>query len=238
MNTEERERALLKLLEEERDKACRQLLAEAAKRAGTIKREAYHRERGLLHQRIDAERHRARDLLRAASAERSTAERRRGEQADAGLIAAAWPRLRAHLMDRWASGDGRVQWVSAALAQARGALPPTDWTIRHARGWPESERAAALADLARHGIPAPALRADATLSAGLVIAAPGGELDMSLEGLLEDRARVAARLLAHAKSAVPKASAAKQGAGVNAREGGLAGLQRSGRESGAGEAPA
>ena len=235
MNTEERERALLKLLEEERDKACRQLLAEAAKRAGTIKREAYHRERGLLHQRIDAERHRARDLLRAASAERSTAERRRGEQADAGLIAAAWPRLRAHLMDRWASGDGRVQWVSAALAQARRALPPTDWTIRHARGWPESERAAALADLAGQGRPVPALRADATLSAGLVITAPGGELDMSLEGLLEDRARVAARLLARAKSGVPKASAAAQSAAMGASERGAAGAERSGGASRAGK---
>ncbi len=203
MNTQERERALLKLIQEERDKACWRLLAEAAERAAAIKRDAYRRERRLLHQRIDAERRRAQDLLSAATAERATAERRQAEQADAGLIAAAWPRLRAHLADRWARAEDRAVWVGAALAQARRALPRERWTIRHAAGWPEAERAAALAELARHGIPTPALRTDAALSAGVVIAAGGGVLDMSLEGLLQDRARLEARLLALAKAAAP-----------------------------------
>ncbi|MCG6940245.1 MAG: hypothetical protein LJE69_03220 [Thiohalocapsa sp.] len=205
MNTEQRERALLKLVQDERDKACRRLLAEAAERAAAIKRDAYRRERGLLHQRIEAERSRAQGLLRKAGAERATAERRRGELADARLLAAVWPRLRAQLAERWASADSRVQWVSTALAQARKRLPQMGWTIRHAPGWPEAERATALAELAQHGIPTPSLRADGELSAGLLIAAGGGVLDMSLEGLLQDREQVEARLLALARRGAPDA---------------------------------
>ena len=229
MNNIEREHALLKLVQDERDKACRKLLAEAALRAAAVKRDAYRRERDLLHQRIDAERRRARGLLRAASAERATAERRQGEQADAQLIAALWPRLRVHLADRWARNESRIAWVSAALAQARRALPHAGWTIRHAPGWPEAERATALAALARHGVAGPALRADAALSAGLVVVADGGVLDMSLEGLLQDRARVEARMLALAKSA-------GHGAGGAIGDAAGTGAAGSGREAQAGEA--
>lgn len=199
MNIEERERALLKLVEEERDKACRRLLAEADERAGALLRDAYRRERAALHERIVAERSRAEGILRAAAAERATAERRRGEQADARLLAAAWPGLRAQLAERWSDPDQRRDWVASTLEQALARLPHSGWTIRHAGGWPQAERAAAQARLAQAGVAAPALRADADLTAGLIVAAGGAVLDMSLEGLLRDRARIEARLLALAK---------------------------------------
>jgi hypothetical protein len=202
MNTEERERALLALVHDERDKACRQLLAEAAARAAAITREAFRRERALLHQRVVTERSRAEGLLRAAAAERATAERRRGEAADADLLAAAWPRLCEQLAERWAVAASRRLWVDTTLAQALRRLPHTRWTIRHAAGWPEEERAAALARLAAAGLPEPALRADGDVAAGLVVVAGGAVLDMSLAGLLQDRARIEARLLALAERAV------------------------------------
>jgi hypothetical protein len=214
MNTEERERALLRLVQDERDKACRRILTDAGERTRVIRRDAYRRERAALHERVDAERRRAQGLLRAASAQRATAERRLGEQADARLIAAAWPRLRAQLAERWANAETRGQWVSTALEQARRRLPHAAWIIRHAAGWPESERAQALAVIGQAGIPAPALRADGALTAGLVISAGGAVLDMSLEGLVLDRAQVEARLLALAKAdtGAPAADAAGPGA--------------------------
>jgi hypothetical protein len=222
MNTDEREQALLRLVQEERDKACRQVLAEADARARALKRDAYRRERAALHERIAAERQRAEGLLRAAAAERATAERRLGEQADARLIAAAWPALRAQLAERWANAGTRGQWVSTALAQARRRLPHSAWTIRHAAGWPQAERDTALAGLAADGTPAPILRADGDISAGLVIAAGGAMLDMSLEGLLRDRAQVEARLLALAKQGDPGAGPQPRGPGAAAPEEGTA----------------
>lgn len=199
MNIEERERALLKLVEDERDKACRQLLAEADARARALIHDAYQRERAALHQRIVAERSRAEGILRAAAAEQATARRRRGEQAHERLLAAAWPRLQAQLAERWAQPDQRRRWVETTLEQALARLPGRGWTIRHAGGWPQAERDAALARLARADIEPPALRADGDLAAGLIVAAGGAVLDMSLAGLLRDRARIEARLLALAK---------------------------------------
>jgi hypothetical protein len=64
MNTEERERALLRFVEEERDKVCRDLLADARARARALIRDAYRRNRAALHQRVVAERTRAEGLLR------------------------------------------------------------------------------------------------------------------------------------------------------------------------------
>jgi hypothetical protein len=199
MNTEERERALLRLITDDRDERCRALLADAQKRARALIADAYRRQRPMLHQRIVAERSRAEGLLRAATAERATAERRRGEQADSRFIATAWPRLRAHLIERWADARSRVLWVETALSQALQRLPRGSWTIRHAGGWPEAERSAALARLHAAGVDAPALHADAEIEAGLVIAAGGGLLDMSVAGLLCDRARIEGRLLALAE---------------------------------------
>lgn len=201
MNVEERERALLRFVEEERDKVCRDLLADARARARGLIRDAYRRHRAALHQRVVAERTRAEGLLRAANAERATALRRRGELADGELILSAWPRLQAHLAERWTAADTRARWIDSALSQALARLPRSGWTIRHAAGWPEAERAAAKARLAEVGIEAPALRADSGMAAGLVVSAGGAALDMSLAGLLRDRARVEARLLALAKQA-------------------------------------
>jgi hypothetical protein len=201
MNIEERERELLRFVEEERDKVCRELLADAKARTRALIRDAYRRHRAALHDRVVAERTRAEGLLRAASAERATALRRRGELADGELIRAAWPRLEAHLAERWRAAETRVRWVDAALGQALERLPRFGWTIRHAGGWSETERAAAQTRLVEAGIDAPALRSDSGMVAGLVVIAGGAVLDMSLAGLLRDRARVQARLLALAKQA-------------------------------------
>jgi hypothetical protein len=209
MKQEARAQALLALVQVERDKACRQLLEDAAARAAAIKREVYRRERALLHQRVVAERSRAEALLRTAAAEQATAARRRGEQADAALLAAVWPRLEAQLLERWAAPASRRQWVDGALAQARQRLPHAHWIIRHAGGWPEAEQALALAQLREQGLPQPSLRTDGALHAGLIIAAGGAELDVSARGLLRDRARIEARLLALAARAAGASAAAQ-----------------------------
>jgi hypothetical protein len=239
MNLDEREAALLKLVEDERERACRALLHDAAQRAQAIRQQAYRRERAALHQRIVAERARADELVRAAAAERATAERRLDEQTDAQLLAAAWPPLRSRLHERWRQGATRRLWVLRALEQARHRLPPPAWSIRYAPGWTAAEQQAVLSALGATSLTKPepefgqepdsalgleselkidpepelgpkpeagrALRLelklslDEGLSAGLVVTAEQAVLDMSLEGMLRDRAWIEARLLALAK---------------------------------------
>jgi len=196
MNVEERERMLLKLVEDWREQECRKIIAEAEARAAELRKQAFSRERAALHQRVVAERSRARSLIQAARAERMTRERRRSEHGDALVIGEAWPRLRARLTERWRDPEGRARWVAGALQQALARLPHRGWVIRHPSDWMADEQSRLAADVETETGHMPTLEPDANLVAGLVIGGSGALLDMSVDGLLRDRAHIDARLLA------------------------------------------
>ena len=78
----------------------------------------------------------------------------------------------------------------------RRLLPKGTWTLRHAPNWPEEEWQALVTALTAELGSEPRLVADGSLSAGLTVEGAGAVLDGSLEGLLKDRGRIEARLLA------------------------------------------
>jgi hypothetical protein len=137
-----------------------------------------------------------RTLLEAARAEHDTRARTGDERATTRLLTSAWPRLRERLAARWAAPDTRRDWAVSALEQARRVLPEGLWTVRHAPGWSADEWQPLAAALAEERTNEPRFIADGALTAGLTIASGGALLDASLEGLLKDRARLEARLLA------------------------------------------
>jgi hypothetical protein len=197
VNLEEREAGLLKLVDSYREAECRSLLESAQQEAASLIRRTYREERARVHQRVLAERASARERIQAARAERDTRKRAGGERASARLLAAAGPRLEAALRARWQDPAGRKLWVQGVLDQARRLLPKGTWTLRHAPHWPEAEWRPLVASLKVELDNEPRLVADGALSAGLVVEAAGGAvLDGSLEGLLKDRGRLEARLLA------------------------------------------
>jgi hypothetical protein len=196
MNTEERERALLALVDDYRERECRKLLDDARERAREFVRRRFETERAALHDRVAAERARALGLIQSARAEQATRERRRSEQLDSAMTEAAWPLLRAALRGRWSNAHTRGRWVDSALERCLALLPAQAWEIRHAPDWPASERAEIERRLAAH-LPEPVrFESDAALEAGLIVRCGGAVLDASLDGLTRDRGRVEARLLA------------------------------------------
>jgi len=209
MNIEEREQGLLRLVDDYRDQECRRILGEAQARAREVRGQAFARERAALHQRITAERARARGLIQAAEAERATRERRRSEQLDAALVDAVWPGLVAELEARWRNAETRRDWVGHALDEALRRLARGDWLVRHAPGWPEEDRAEADQRLRQQADVTARFSADGSIAAGLIVSASGAALDMSLEGLLRDRARVESRLLALAKQSQGKGASSE-----------------------------
>jgi hypothetical protein len=200
MNLEDRAKGLLKLVESYRAKECREAIERASDEAREILRRAWRRERDHLHASVEGERARARSLIQAARAERSTRERSSGDRRNTRLLALAWPLLEARLQANWRDQRRREIWVSQALAAAWETLPVGSWVVRHAPDWEAPERAppcVALAErLAGRGSPAPGFSADPQLTAGLVVESGAARLDASLEGLLQDRAQLEARLLA------------------------------------------
>jgi hypothetical protein len=196
MNLDEREQGLLKLVEDYRDAECRALREAARAEAAQLIARTYRDERARLHERVAAERAGARGRINAARAERDTRERAGGERANARLLAAAWPRLREVLVDRWQDPAGRRGWIAAVLAQARQVLPAGVWTLRHAPTGTASEWQALARELTATLDAEPSLVADGAVVAGITVDCAGAVLDGSLEGLLKDRTRIESRLLA------------------------------------------
>lgn len=200
MRLGEREQGLIRLIEQYRDEECRERLEQAQTRASALLREVYRRERAYLHEQIEAERQRARSRIEAARADHRTRLRRRGERAQARVLEAAWPRLRTALLARWHSVQGRRGWVEHALRLAGGVLPPPrageHWVVHHAPEWLAAERQAVSAALELGLNRQPRFYADRDLVAGVRITCGGAQLDATLAGLLRDRPRLEARLLA------------------------------------------
>ena len=196
MNTEEREAALLQWLEHQGEHACRQILDAAQVESKRLLTEAFHQARSRLHARLLSERRTARERIHAVRAERETRARASGERASVRLLALAWPRLRAALAARWADSESRRRWIHNSVRLACATLPRGQWTIRHPPDWASSERGEVAATLIETQGQSPHFLADGALVAGLVIESAGASLDASLEGLLRDRDRLEARLLA------------------------------------------
>jgi hypothetical protein len=196
MNLDEREQGLLKLVESYRETECRSLLEAARQEAAELIGRTYRQERARLHERLLAERAGARERIQAARAERDTRTRAGGERASSRILANAWPRIEAALRGRWRDPEGRQTWVQGVHAQARHLLPKGVWTLRHAPDWPEPEWQALGAALTAELGSEPRFVADGSVSAGLAIEGAGALLDGTLEGLLKDRTRIEARLLA------------------------------------------
>jgi len=196
MNLAERQQGLLKLVEDYREQECRRLLDAARQEASALLRETYRREMGQLHRRVVAERSRAQSVIQAARAERATRERRTSEHLNLDQLESAWPLLRERLLARWRVPEQRQRWAARYLRRALDLLPRSHWMVRHAPEWREPERQAMAEDLAKHLGQAPRFQSEGRIEAGLIVESGGAVLDASLAGLLQDRARLEARLLA------------------------------------------
>jgi hypothetical protein len=196
MKLEDRRKALLLVVQEYREQECRRLLDAAQAEAAGLIRDTFRKQRSLLHNRVVAERARAQARIQAARAERATRDRRRTEQASIVLLEAAWPLLRARLADLWSVPERRRAWTERYLRRGLELLPRGRWEVRHAAAWSESERGDAVQELSRRLGRSPRFETDGGMEAGLIIACEGAVLDASLEGLLRDRQRLEARLLA------------------------------------------
>lgn len=196
MNLEERRRGLLKLVSDYREQECRRILDAAGKEAHEITKQAFRKERARLHDRVVAERSRARSLIQSARAEHATQERWTSERRSLDLLELAWPLLRERLLASWRVPGQRRRWVARYLHQAIDLLPPSHWTVLHAPEWREEERQDIAAELAERLGHAPRFQSEGGLEAGLIIESGGAVLDASLQGLVRDRSGLESRLLA------------------------------------------
>ena len=197
MNTEERARALLALVDEYRDSKRAESVGKARAEARAAAAEASQLARSRVHEAIGAERKRYQAAVSAAEARLHTRRRLAHQSRQAAMVAAGWQRLRGVLAARWADPGGRRCWVETHLARALAVLPRGDWEVRHAPDWPEAERRERTARLAERAEAAVAFVANPSIQAGFRVRTGHNTLDATLDGLLAERKAIEGRLLHH-----------------------------------------
>lgn len=195
MTVQQREQALLDLVEADRHARCTALLDEARSQARTLLARADADARAHVKQAFADESERARATLDAARAELQTRQRLHAQRHMEALLALGWRQLPEALRARWADASTRAQWIEHALTQARASLGACGWTLHHGSTWPDAEREALAPRLVAQTGTAPSFVFDPRIDAGLRLAAGGNVVDATLTGLLADRDEIGGRLV-------------------------------------------
>jgi hypothetical protein len=149
-----------------------------------------------LHQAVDEERRHREDALLNAR-HRIEADQRKNLLAGyKEYLREVWPLLVAELERRWSDNEGRRLWCEMAIREACVSLPHEQWIVELPGNWSASDNASLANAFAGQELPGPELRIGNGLSRGVRIRCGDACLDASLEGLLDRRTEIEARLLA------------------------------------------
>ncbi len=189
--------ALEEVVESTQESRCRKLLEDARRNAQETMKLAHQENRARMRAAIEEQRKRMEETLAATRARLATRERQRRQQADKKRLTLAWSRLNESLLERWRDAESRRRWTQGLIEEALSHLPGDPWRIEHPRDFNPSELASSRESITEHcgGEPAD-LVIDESIGAGLRIVAGGACVDGSVEGLLTDKNRVEAELLA------------------------------------------
>ena len=193
--------ALLKLVADDEQRRCREILARAEAGAQMTLREAQRAARARVRENVQALKQERRQALALATAELDTARRQHQQRRDQALLEAAWQPLQAALAARWRDASARSRWVDGLVLRALTRLPRGLWRVEHPSDWPAAERSRFVSVLSAALGQEPQLHVAADITAGLRVHAGSAQLDGTLAGLLSDRRAIEALLLAEMAAA-------------------------------------
>ena len=188
--------ALLKLVADDEQRRCREILARAESGVQATLREAQRSARGRMRENVQTLKQERRQALALATAELDTARRQHQQRSDQALLEVAWEPLRAVLAARWHDAAARSLWVDGLVRRALARLPRGAWHIEHPADWPAAERSRLVHSLTASLGQEPQLQVGTDIAAGLRVRAGIALLDGTLDGLLSDRRAIEALLLA------------------------------------------
>ncbi len=189
-------RHLLDVVIQHRDEKCAAIRLKAETEARALLRTAWREARQRMHSENAETRRRVEHALASHEAQQQTRARQQRQADDAILLVAARAALQAALLQRWQQPASRQQWCEVLVNAAVTTLDGKEWTVEHPADWPVSEHDALLQHISSLCGKAPRLQAQADISAGLRICADGTCMDATINGLLHDRERSDAELLA------------------------------------------
>ncbi|KPJ82474.1 MAG: hypothetical protein AMJ58_01010 [Gammaproteobacteria bacterium SG8_30] len=188
--------SLLSRMQAECDQACTRLREEATERSSRLVQEARHRARMRVKEAVAEKRLRVREHCRRVQAEVDAKQRDRRFVELTEQLARGLQLLPDVLAERWQVDEARAAWCRQVLEDAAAALGGGRWRIDLAPGTSPAERETLAHDAARLAGEAAEIFEDGGAQAGLRISRDGACYDGTVDGLLADRMRVQAALLA------------------------------------------
>jgi vacuolar-type H+-ATPase subunit E/Vma4 len=189
-------RHLLDVVTQHRDEKCAAIQASAQAEAKTKLRAAWREARERLHNDNVETRRRVERSQASHAAQQQTRLRQLRQADDEALLDTARAALQAALLLRWQQPLSRQQWCEALVTAAVTTLDGREWTVEHPTDWPMSEHDALRERISSMCGKTPRLQANADISAGLRICTAATCMDATIAGLLQDRERIDAELLA------------------------------------------
>lgn len=190
-------RALEEVVESSREARCQQLTEDARRRAQEIVKTAHRENRARMRTAIDQQRESMEEALATTRARLSTRARERLHHVDRDRLERARARLGEVLLERWQDTDSRQRWILGLIESALSYLPGGTWRIEHPGDFDLDDLAGVNERIALHcGGNPPDFAVRDSARVGLRIAVDGAVLDGTMEGLLADRTRIDAELLA------------------------------------------
>lgn len=188
--------ALLARLAAEREETCRKLLDDARAQAAETLRVARQRARQRIKAAVRDKRERVAEHCRRVRVELETRRRNREFACLVAALRAGLARLPDAIEARWSAPAARRRWCEAAVRGAARALGRGGWRVEHAPGLDAGEAAELAALAAGLGGEDCALTEVPQLRAGLRVLRGGATYDATLAGLVAQRERLEAALLA------------------------------------------
>jgi hypothetical protein len=145
-----RTQALLDLIAGDQARVCDDTRASGQREAAGILRAGRAEARARVRETLAAERTRFGERLGAAEARLANERRQHDQRRAMALLAAAWERLPDELARRWSDAIGRGAWVRHICEAGTGSLPKGPWTVEHAPGLADGDRAAITAQVTAH----------------------------------------------------------------------------------------
>ncbi len=189
-------RHLLDVVTQHRDEKCAAIRANAEIEDRALLRTPWREERQRMHGENAETRRRVERALASHEAQQQTRARQQRQADDGVLLVTARAALQAALLQRWQQPASRQQWCEVLVNAAVTTLDGKDWTVEHPADWPMSEHDDLLQHITSVCGKTPRLQAKADINAGLRICAGGTCMDATIDGLLHDRERIDAELLA------------------------------------------
>jgi vacuolar-type H+-ATPase subunit E/Vma4 len=187
---------LVSVVERHRDEECSRAREAAREEARKLVAAAWGEAHARMHRDNAETRRRVQRTLDSADAQRQTARREQYQARNQALLADARKALHVELVRRWQRPESRELWCRQLVKQAATILQGKLWTVEHPAEWVESEREALAAHIVELCGEVPQLQTDTDISAGLRICTGGTCVDGTVAGLLRDRERIDAELLA------------------------------------------